>query len=140
MTIQTTRYSPDTCDCVIDYDWDDTQTEDNRIHTLKTFVKRCPAHVSLADDKARWDAVFDENPRKNKALQFCLENGPSSLYDVIDGSRQLKNNITFNYSWSGNAPNRVLSISFDGINLTSNQKNTIRNVLNSLGAGKVVLS
>jgi hypothetical protein len=51
---------------------------------------------------------------------------------------QLKNNITYDFSWSGTAPDRVLNISFTGITLTNQQKNTIRTVLNNrFGIGKV---
>jgi hypothetical protein len=140
MTINTTRYSPDTCDCVIDYTWDSESTEANRTHTLKQFANKCPAHSGLATDIDRWNAVFEENPRKNRALQLALDNGPTALYNLVSGNRQLKDNIRFDFSWSGTAPNRVLNISFTGLSLTTTQKNTIRGVLNNIfGTGKVVL-
>ena len=139
MTIKTTRFSPDTCGCVIDYTWDDTLSEDNRTHSLSTFVNRCAAHSSLATDTDRWNAVFEENPRKNIALQVALDNGPNILYDTDGTSRVLKPTVTYNYSWSGIAPNRLLTISFS-VSLTTNQKNTIRNAINNrLGIGKVTL-
>jgi len=140
MTIQTTRYSPDTCACVIDYTWDDTLTEDNRVHSLKTYINKCPSHISLATDNDRWNAVFEENPRKNKTLQNILDNGPATLYDLVNGSKQLKRTITYSFSWSGTAPNRVLTVSFTGIVLTTNQKNIAQTFLNNqFGAGKVLI-
>lgn len=140
MAIKTTRFSPDTCSCVIEYQWDDTLSETERTHTLSNYVNRCPDHSSLSTDQDRWNAVFDENPRKNIARQLCLDNGPTALFDIIDGSRQLKGNITFNFSWSGTAPNRVLTISFTGVNLTNQQKNTIQNILNNrFGTGRVLI-
>lgn len=143
MTINTTRYSPDTCECVIEYTWDDSVPEDQRQHSLSTYVNKCPAHSALASDTARWNAVFEENPRKNNALQHVLDNSPvAALFDTTaEGARVLKNNITFNFSFSGTAPNRVLTISFSGISLTTNQKNTIQSALNTrFGSGKVLVA
>lgn len=143
MTIQTTRYSPDTCDCVIDYNWDDSLPLANRVHTLSTFIKVCSAHQSLGNDTARWNAVFDENPRKNQGLQHILDNSPTNaLYDIAaNGQRQLKPALGLVVSFSGTAPDRVLTLSFTGITLTQTQKNTIQSALNTrFGAGKVLIA
>jgi len=142
MTIKTTRFSPDTCQCVLEYTWDDTVSETNRVHTLSNFVTKCPAHSSLSTDKDRWDSVFEENPRKALASQHILDNSPTTaLYDIINGVRQLKPSITLNFSWSGTAPNRVLTISYTGITLTTTQKNTIQSALNTrFGSGKVLIA
>jgi hypothetical protein len=141
MATKITRYSPDSCDCIIEYSWDDTEPETTRTHTLSTYVNKCSAHSILATDQDRWNAVFEENPRKNFALQNILDNSPTTaLYDIVNGIRYLKNNIGFNFSFSGTAPNRVLTISFTGITLTTNQKNTIQTFLNSrFGVGKVII-
>ena len=143
MAINTTRYSPDTCGCVIEYTWDTTVPELSRTHTLSNYVTKCAAHASLATDQDRWNCVFEENPRKNQALQNILENSPTTaLYDTLsNGSRQLKNSIVFNFSFSGTAPNRVLTLSFTGISLTTNQKNTLQSALNTrFGSGKVLIA
>ena len=141
MVINTTRYSPDTCDCSLEYDWDSTDPETNRTHTLKRFVNVCSAHQGLGNDTARWNAVFEENPRKNTAHQLILDNGPTALSDLIDGTRQLKANIAITFTWSGTAPDRVLTISYTGITLTTNQKNSIQTFLNSrFGVGKVLIA
>jgi hypothetical protein len=138
MTIKTTRFSPDTCGCVLEYEWDDTLSEASRVHTFKSITK-CPAHSAQADQTA-YNTVFDENPRKNIALQTALDNGPNTLYDMNGTQRVLKPAVGYNYSWSGTAPDRVLSISFTGVSLTTTQKNTIRNAINTrLGNGKVTL-
>ena len=140
MTIHTTRYSPDTCACVLEYSWDDTEPETTRTHTLTTFVNRCPAHSILATDTDRWNTVFEENPRKNIALERTLANAPTTMYDLAGTTRTLKPTIIYNTVWSGTAPNRVLTISFTGITLTSTQKTTIRNALNTrFGTGRVLI-
>jgi hypothetical protein len=139
MTIQTTRWSPDTCPCVIEYSWDDTLSEANRIHTLST-ISKCPTHQALSDNTA-YSTVLDENPRKNIAHQLVLDNGPATLSDLINGTRQLKAGIVLGFSWSGTVPNRVLTISYTGITLTTNQKNSIQTFLNNrFGSGKVLIA
>lgn len=141
MTIQTTRWSPDTCDCIIEYQWDDTELADTRTHTLGNYIRKCVAHASLASDTTRYQTVTEENPRKNLTYQGMLDNGPASLYDIQqDGTRTLKNGITFSWTWSGTAPNRLLTISYTGVTLTGAQKNTAQTWLNNrFGAGKVIL-
>jgi len=140
MTTNTTRWRPDTCDCIIEYSWDDTLSEQNRVHTLSNYVNKCAAHSILSTDQDRWNTVFDENPRKSRSLQSVLDNGPTSFYDIKDGVRQLKSGIKFDFFWTGTAPNRVLNISFTGATLTTNQRNTIQGVLDTkFGVGKVVL-
>jgi len=145
VTIKTTRWAPDTCQCVLEYSWDDTVAEDQRTHTPTTVVQRCTAHQTLPNTaEAVFNTIMDENPRKNKALYEILMNAPStSWYDIIDsvsGARQFKNNIVINWTWSGTAPNRVITITFTGISLTNAQRNTLQTRLNTLfGTGKVIL-
>jgi len=141
MVINTTRWSPDTCSCIIEYSWDSTEPESTRTHTLSNFVNVCSFHSGLANNTTRWNTVLEENPRKNIAYQLILDNGPAGLSDIVDGSKQLKNGITINTLWSGTAPNRVLTITVTGLTLTQNQKNSIQTFLNNrFGAGKVLIA
>ena len=140
MTIKTTRWSPDTCSCVVEFTWDDSVAEDQRTDSLSQVIQKCPVHQAQSDPNV-YSTLKDENPRKNIALGLSLDNGPSSLFDLnADGSRTLKGNISYNWSWSGTPPDRNLNISFTGINLTAQQKSAIQNFLNNrFGAGKVTL-
>ena len=139
MTLKTTRWSPDTCTCSVDYSWDDSLGDSERIHNLSKVIQRCPAHQALSDDDT-FSSLMDENPRKNISLAHCLEHGPPALFDTIDGTKQLKGNLSFNRSWSGTAPNRILTISFTGINLTTQQKNGLQTALNARFGGKVLIA
>lgn len=142
VNIHTTSWSPDTCNCIIEYTWDADTPEDGRIHTASKSVRKCSAHSSIADLTQHFNTLMDENPRKNLTLQTALENLTSQLAatDPASGTLVLKNNITFNWSFSGTAPNRVLTISFTGVTLTTNQKNTLQNFLNTkFGIGKVIV-
>lgn len=143
MATKTTRWTPDTCSnppCIFEYTWDDTLSETDRVHTLSTVIQKCSDHAAL-DNPTSYSTVLDENPKKSRSLETVLANGPAALYDVIDGVRQIKPTVRFQFSWSGIIPNRVLTISFPGISLTTNQRNTIQNALNTrFGVGKVILA
>ena len=74
MTIQKTRWYPDTCSCVIEYEWDDTEPQETRQHTLKN-IERCQAH-NLVNSGEAYGNVIDENQSKNKAIGFLIESVP----------------------------------------------------------------
>lgn len=131
MTIRTTRWRPDTCNCVIEYTWDDALTPDQVIHTLDTIKRRCIDHAHLVTDTEVYNVVKEENPRKNITQQLLLDNAPNTVYDVnTDGTRQFKKGIVASWSWSGLAPNRLMTITVTGVTLTTNQKNAIQTKLN----------
>jgi|SRR5215212_1109860 len=142
MATKTTRWSPDTCQCVLEYSWDDTVPENSRVHTPAAVINKCPAH-SLLSNTDTHNTVFDENPRKNLSLDEILQNAPSTNWfdiDPVSGVRVFKSNITGNWTWSGTAPNRVITITFTGITLTTTQRNTLQTRLNNrFGTGKVIL-
>lgn len=101
--MKVTRWSPDTCGCVIDYQWDEKLPEKARVHQLKAVIKRCPAHQGLNDAEI-FDALMEENPRKNYTLGMIadelLPNGTDEEKQILmsethwefDQNRQL--NIT----------------------------------------------
>ena len=145
--IKTTTWEPDTCDCVIQYKWDEDLDEDTRTNSLNFIGKACQAHSNLLPNEAvTYTAVLDENNKKGRALLEALQTAPNQLANVItnpDGtfSYILKENIIFNFSFSGTSPNRILTIRFIGISLTNQQRNTIQNKLNSIfGSGNVVIN
>lgn len=65
--INITRWSPDTCDCVLEYEWDTEQPEDQRTHTPRPPVKICDDHRSHPKTEVH-GKVHEENTRKNKVL------------------------------------------------------------------------
>jgi len=70
---KTTRWSPDTCSCVIEYTWDSEVPEQDRVHTHSQSVKTCGAHTPRHEKKAHLDTVLEENQRKNKAHAAVYE-------------------------------------------------------------------
>lgn len=72
MTQHTTRWRPDTCGCVIDYEWNDDVDENARQHTFARVLSRCAAHTSGPAAQV-WAVVTEENTRKNRALARTQE-------------------------------------------------------------------
>ena len=91
MVITTTRWSPDTCGCELEYQWETNENENTRADNFAKIVQMCNAHTgivppnttNLAQLKKIYDAVLEENTRKNQALATSLETNPE-LADITD--------------------------------------------------------
>lgn len=133
--IQITRWRPDTCDCIIEYEWDDTLPEADRVHNLKT-IQRCPAHQAHQKPDA-YQAVQDENRRKNKVHSLILENMPDIVEEVTnsDGSKakRLKAGVEFGWSFDDK---RKLVVDLKGATVA--HKNQLKGLINSgFGTNKI---
>lgn len=127
-----TRWSPDTCQCVIEYNAD---------LSLSRVVQACAAHQG-GTEATVFNTVLEENPRKNHSLKEILDNAPAAMFDVDveSGERVFKRGITVDFAWSGVAPNRMLLLTVTGITLTANQRNALQAKLDTrFGAGKVTI-
>lgn len=102
--IQTTIWHPDTCSCVIEYQWDDTTSEDSRTHDFKSLKRACPAHAAELDGLKIFDIAKEENQRKNATLHKLIQIHPSLGVAMRDENGDV----------TGQAPNHnLLSWSFD---------------------------
>lgn len=79
--INVTRWSPDTCDCVLEYSWDTEVADDQRVHTPLPPVKICDDHRANSQSEVH-DKVHEENTRKNKVLDEIAKALPS--YAKVD--------------------------------------------------------
>ena len=141
MVIKTTQWSPDTCGCQFEYDWDDELSEDVRIHTFKRVAKECVSHAHLQGNNKRdmYDSSLEENRRKNGTLKELIDRATEFVEIKADGNPGFKNNINIDWEWSGTSPNRVFTITVTGITLTAQRKTNIQNFLNNrFGTGKVI--
>lgn len=101
-----------------------------------------------------YNTVRDENSRKNQALKLIIEHPDTSdlICDVTDDGvgHTLKPNITFKYTWTGIAPDRVLNVEFEDTSRKTSTKIpiTTTTVVNKkhqemldteFGVGKVVI-
>lgn len=127
-----TRWSPDTCECVIEY---------NNDLSLSRVVNACAAHQGGTESTV-FNTVLEENPRKNRSLKEILDNAPASVFDVDadSGTRVFKKGISVDFGWSGVAPDRHLTLTVKGITLTANQITALQTKLDTrFGTGKVTL-
>lgn len=143
MVTKVTRWSPDTCGCVFDYEWDDSETEDTRQHNFKQVVKECASHQHLQGNskKDMYDSSLEENRRKNGTIAELLDKAAADFgaTDPESGSIVLKKGITVTWDWSGEAPNRVMTLNVTGITLSTQKKTAAQNFLNNrFGTGKVI--
>lgn len=153
------RWYPDTCDCVIEYEWDDSEVENERTQRVVRFVKVCDAHQKLLavnakiigngentevvmsqEDKERlWKQVVDENKRKNYVLVEIMNQVPEITEEVItpDGNKMkdLKKGIIYQWRFD---ENRNLIVSFKGAEeIIEQKKNYLINHLRSRGFNKI---
>lgn len=119
--LQVTRWSPDTCGCILEYDWDDTLDENARTHSFKKAVKLCEHHKALLGAKA-FDQVMSENTRKNIAF---------------GEARKIRSDIApEDYTWSFDA-NRKLKVGFLG-KLKAGEKSRLQSLCdNEFGVNKI---
>jgi hypothetical protein len=68
MAIKITRWYPDTCECIIEYKWDDSIEENSRIHSYNNTIKYCAFHEKYGGKKEHFDVVKLENETKNTML------------------------------------------------------------------------
>ncbi len=143
MAIHTTQWSPDTCDCTFEYEWDDTSSENTRVHNFKAVTKECASHAHLKGNnkKDMYDSSLEENTRKNGTIGELLDKAAADFGEVdpASGSMVLKKGITVSWDWTGTAPNRVMTLTATGINLSQQKKTATQNFLNNkFGVGKVI--
>lgn len=156
MTLNITRWSPDTCECVIDYEWDTDVSEEQRIHTAKTIVKKCDAHSTsdILDKHDHFNTILGENRRKNGLHNEVLDQLPH-ITDVIDNrtgtilagiqpsesaGRRLKPHINYKFEFKGTGKDRILHVEFENAVLSSKHKKKIKDIADSMfGNDKVVV-
>lgn len=144
MAIKATTWTLDTCGCAVEYTWDDNLSNPLRTHEHSKSVLKCTAHAAL-DGQKHYDTIRTENITKNRALTLALTSFPTKLgKSVADelGSESivLKDEVNYDYSFSGVAPNRTLRVSFTGANLTAAEKSSFQSSADAeFGTDKVAV-
>lgn len=136
-----TTWGPDTCGCSINYSWDRDSSENSRVHVYEGHNKRCQDHEHLIEEPL-YNAVVEENQRKNILLQHAVDAHKTKLADVIKkGDKKsthwkisrpgfmigpngeepidernvifvLSDDVEFRFFFTGRAPDRVLNVTF----------------------------
>lgn len=70
--LKTTVWRPDTCNCVLEFQWDTEDPELNRVHTFLPPKEVCQVH-SLVAPRIINEEVMRENRIKNVAISMLVE-------------------------------------------------------------------
>lgn len=129
------EWSPDSCECYIQFVFDDDLPQDQRVHLFFAKLKNCSKHPNLTGTTL-FETAVGESSRVQKLIGQIKStiSGASTLDEAGSLIKSIRN-------WTGTDSSRVLNFSVSGTTLTSNQKTTIQNWCDSnLGTGKVVIS
>jgi hypothetical protein len=141
VTLRTTRWSPDTCACVIEFTWDDAQSEDARTHAFDKAVIVCPQHAGIPDTDV-YEAIVQENQAKNRALGYLLANAPASVTAQVlqpDGSTQTEWRTGMVPIWVMTGTRRTRQVQLTLPGWTQNQKNQAQAAADTRWPGRVVV-
>lgn len=133
--LKTTTWKPDTCECEIEYEWDDSVPQEQRTHTIKKVNKMCIHHQGKPDNEC-FEVVKDENTTKNRFLGVVLEI-PELRKEVIDNdgniSYELKSGLK--YDWSFDSKRKLQG---KIIGLSISEKSSLKTIIDTkLGLNKV---
>jgi len=129
--IKTTRWSPDTCKCVMEYEWDDTVAEDQRQHAFTRVVSKCDYHSGMGEDQEHYDHVVHENNAKNRVHAEILKN--QRLTRVRKNERnedvtELAEGVEFQWHFTGKDRDRELIVQVKGAQLTEQEKQKLKDI------------
>lgn len=121
--IKTTRWSPDTCKCILEFQWDTDKSLSKRTHTFLPPTEICPLHSSVHISEIS-DVVYEENLRKNWSLDIVHSRVSSlTLEDIL-----------WNYT-----EERVLILELSGL-VSKNNRDFIQDAVDTqFGPGKVMI-
>lgn len=125
--LQTTRWKPDTCQCILEYEWDDQESSETRTHKGKTIISACKAHEGETDPGKIYSKIIDENTRKNIVFGEIIENIPALVEEVTDKHgqpvKQLKSGIEYDFSFD---KDRNLVVDLKGVSIA--EKATVKSL------------
>lgn len=146
--LQITRWSPDTCDCVYEYEWDDSVLPGSQTHALRQAVRLCTYHKTLADAATSYAQVINENQKKNGVLgvmlnlkntaNVVLPNDPSLDTVAQANWRTLLNRTISTYKWQFDA-NRKLTVDFTAIASALDRQQLATTLNAKYGVGNVTV-
>lgn len=129
--MRTTRWSPDTCGCVLEYDWDDAVADDQRTHTYARHVIICVIHAAVSGGSNRYDAVIEENASRMKVLDYIQANFP------VLATRIANQGIESIIGFSPDIRRKGRALRIAGALLTAPQRTALANALANVGTAAV---
>lgn len=73
MRMHSCEWRPDTCECVIEYEWDADLPQNEQTFSVKKVISKCKAHDKTATDADHYTTVVDDNKMKNKGVKAILD-------------------------------------------------------------------
>jgi len=74
----------------LEYKWDDSIPQDQRVHTVSKVITKCPAHASTPNDVAHYATIVKENQGKNITLARIAESFPELAQVDANGNSVIK--------------------------------------------------
>ena len=128
-------WKPDTCDCEIEYEWDDSVLTEQRVHTVSKIIKCCDAHKNLTDKVQNYNTVVNENTRKNILYGKILEI-PSLVQERTKENgekiKELKEGLEYRWSFD---KDRNLEVELVGFG--TEEKNIVKDLAQTNFGNKV---
>lgn len=141
-----TRWTLDTCGCVLEIDWDPAVPPASRTHTLATVVTACPLHplaVSPVGATVESDQIAPaaDNRRVGRAVAAAMARLPAKLQQTdADGTVRLREGVGLEWTFSGTGATRVVTLRFPGVTFTNAERNQVQGAIDTaVGVGKAVL-
>ena len=142
--MKVTTWSPDTCECTIDYEWDETLAGEDRTHAYNRTRTTCQDHTGVTKSELL-DTLNSENQRKNITKEWVLQNIPDVKRTIVDqttgdSTEDFKSGMEFEWSFTGKGKNRILHAGIKGKALSELEKTSIQDYGNSeFGTNKVMV-
>lgn len=128
VSITRNLWSPDTCACQIEYEFDADVDGLTRTHTYVRTVRTCAAHSGLASLSTHLDTVLDRNRRKNLTYAQLLTVLATVTPEQFAGL------------WSYDAAQNLLTVNGTAAGLTAAQRNNLQTKCNTqFGSGRVTV-
>lgn len=133
-------WHPDTCQCIIQQEYDDSLPVDEIVISVVDVLRKCEFHNDINNtNQDIYDTIMDENPRKNRSISKIIENAPEEWIEVINqrtGERGLKEGIVVDYDFivEQGKEKRTLELSVIGVDsntLTPTRKTDIQSTLDT---------
>ncbi len=85
-----TTWSPDTCGCILEYEWDDSVPAEEREYSVSKIKRKCAAHAAEEAPSTHFDKVLGENSLKNSVTAQIKEvHADAEVEFEFDGQRNL---------------------------------------------------
>lgn len=86
MVIHINSWKPDTCGCIIHYQWDDSVPQQDIVTELFAIERVCEAHLALASVKSQPELLSKAKDDKHNILTQAIENNKQRNLSKIHGT------------------------------------------------------